>query len=129
MALRQRASRRLSRPANSAVAANSDGGTPSPCVRAASAEDVERFLQPALVLQEVGVGGEGQTEARGFSALGGDGVGDTAEVRGLRRVAREVPHVAPHGLELPAKAFARHVVVRRPKQPVHEAGDHVGAQR
>ena len=93
------------------------------------AENVERLLEPGLVLQEVGVGGEAEPQGRRGRRIGRDGVGDPAKVRALGRVAGEIREVTPDRRELPGEAFLRFHTLESGEQPIHQAGDDVSTQR
>jgi hypothetical protein len=93
------------------------------------AEDIERLLESSLVLQEVGVGREAETQGRRGRRIGRDGIRDPAEVRALWSIAREIGEVTPDRRELPGEAFLRFHALDAGEQPIHEAGDDVGAQR
>ena len=70
-------------------------------------QDLQRLLQPALVLQEVGVRHQAQAQASERLRAGGDSVGDAVEMGALGRVGRQLPQVPPDGVELPEEAFTR----------------------
>jgi hypothetical protein len=92
------------------------------------AENVERFLQPSLVLQEIGVGGEAEPQRGSRRRLGGNGIRDAAQVRALRRVAGKIGQMTPNRGELPGEALLRFHALESGEQPIDQAGDHVSAQ-
>lgn len=93
------------------------------------AEDVERLLQPRLVFQEIGVGGQTEAQRGSRGRVRRDGIGDPAEVRALGRITGKIRQVTPNRRELPGEAFLRFHALESGQQTIHQAGDHVGAQR
>jgi len=81
------------------------------------------------VLQEVGVRHQAQAEARKWLGSDGDGVGDAVEMGTLGRVGRQLPQVAPDGVELPEEPFARAIVRVASEQPIDQTRHQVGSKR
>ena len=129
LAADQRASSRFSRPAKSAIAANSAAGTDGAVRPAGQAENVERLIEPGFVLEEVGVGGETKPQRRRGRRIGRHRVGDAAQVCGLGRLGREITQVPADRRDLPGEPFLRLHTLESGQQPVDQTRDDVSAQR
>jgi hypothetical protein len=81
------------------------------------------------VLQEVRVGREAEPKSRRGYRIGGNRIGDPAEVRALGCVAREIGEVTTNRSELPGETFLRFHTLDSGEQPIHQPGDYIGAQR
>ncbi len=89
-------------------------------------QDLQRLLQPSLVLQEVGVRHQAQAQAGERLGADGDGVGDAVKVGALGRVGGQLPKMAPDGVELPEEPFTRSLVRVACEQPVDQTRHQVG---
>ena len=64
-------------------------------------QHLQRLLQPALVLQEVGVRHQAQAQAGERLGADGNSVGDAVQVGALGRIGRQLAEMAADGVELP----------------------------
>ena len=83
------------------------GGHPDAVRSHRERQHLERLLEPALVLQEIGVRHEAQPQAGERLGADGDGVGDAVQVGALGRIGGQLAQVAPDGVELPEDALLR----------------------